>query len=195
MTAALFGKMPTTRERRLISLLIRSSGFVDQIFCQWRFRECGEGQDFGLRVVHEWADLREGVGESVADLVPGSGDGSLVRLGEDGAEHRRDHVGLVLGHVSEQVAGEVHSAALMPGALEAAPQRLDQAGVLIADHQSHAGQPAPFQRGQEAAPERLVLAVADIAAEDLPREPSAAMPVATITAIDTTWPIGLRTCR
>jgi hypothetical protein len=31
MTDASSGKMPTTLERRLISLLIRSSGFVDAI--------------------------------------------------------------------------------------------------------------------------------------------------------------------
>lgn len=34
MTAASFGKMPTTWERRLISRLSRSSGLVDQIFLQ-----------------------------------------------------------------------------------------------------------------------------------------------------------------
>ena len=35
MTAAVLGKIPTTRERRLISLLTRSRGLVDQIFRQW----------------------------------------------------------------------------------------------------------------------------------------------------------------
>src|SRR3954462_7697165 len=34
MTAASLGKMPTTRERRLISLLIRSNGLFDQILTQ-----------------------------------------------------------------------------------------------------------------------------------------------------------------
>src|SRR3712207_7004385 len=34
-TAGSLGKMPTTRARRLISLLTRSSGLVDQIFGQW----------------------------------------------------------------------------------------------------------------------------------------------------------------
>jgi hypothetical protein len=34
MTASSFGKMPTTRDRRLISLLIRSSGLFDQILIQ-----------------------------------------------------------------------------------------------------------------------------------------------------------------
>src|SRR3954452_20454284 len=35
ITAASLGKIPTTRARRLISLLTRSSGLVDQIFDQW----------------------------------------------------------------------------------------------------------------------------------------------------------------
>ena len=47
-------------------------------------------------------------------------------------------------------------------------QRLDQAGVLVGDDQPHPGQAALLRRGQEAAPEHLVLAVADVEAEDLP---------------------------
>jgi hypothetical protein len=39
-------------------------------------------------------------------------------LGEHGAEHRGGHVGVGLGHVRVQVAGEVHPAALVRGALE-----------------------------------------------------------------------------
>src|SRR3954453_21258634 len=35
ITAASLGKMPTTRALRLISLLTRSSGLVDQVFDQW----------------------------------------------------------------------------------------------------------------------------------------------------------------
>jgi hypothetical protein len=35
ITAAALGKIPTTRLRRLISLLRRSSGLVDQILRQW----------------------------------------------------------------------------------------------------------------------------------------------------------------
>src|SRR5215203_2726933 len=35
MTADSLGKMPTTRARRLISLLTRSSGLVDHTFGQW----------------------------------------------------------------------------------------------------------------------------------------------------------------
>jgi hypothetical protein len=39
--------------------------------------------------------------------------------------------------------------------------------VLIGDDQPHPDQAAAFERGEEAAPEHLVLAVADVEAEDL----------------------------
>ena len=74
----------------------------------------------------------------------------------------------VLGTMGEQVAGEVDPAALVRRALEATAERGDQAGVLVGDDQPHPGQAALLQRGQEAAPEHLVLAVADVEAEDLP---------------------------
>ena len=35
MAEASLGKIPTTRDRRIISLLMRSRGLVDQIFCHW----------------------------------------------------------------------------------------------------------------------------------------------------------------
>ena len=40
--------------------------------------------------------------------------------------------------------------------------------MLVGDHQAHPGQAALLQPGQEAPPEHLVLAVADVQAEDLP---------------------------
>ena len=109
ITAAAFGKIPTTRLRRLISLLTRSSGLVDQILRQWAFGKRGEREDLGLRLVHQRTDLGERGGELVADFVPGVADGLGVGLGEDRAEHRGDHVGVGLGDVGEEVAGEVGS--------------------------------------------------------------------------------------
>jgi hypothetical protein len=111
-----------------------------------RPRERGEGQDLGLGLVHQRPDLRERPGELVMDLVPGVADGLGVTLGEDRAEYRRDHVGVRLRHVGEQVPGEVDPAPLVRGALE---------GPL----------------------------------------PSAAIPVATTTAMDTTREVVLRTLR
>jgi hypothetical protein len=47
--------------------------------------------------------------------------------------------------VGEKVAGEVDPAALVRHALEAAPQGLDQAGVLVGDDQLHPGQTTLLQ--------------------------------------------------
>lgn len=95
----------------------------------------------------------------------------MHRLGvgcrENHSKHAGDHVGLVLGHVGEQIAREVHPTALMPSALETALQRLHQPGVLVTDHQPDTTEAAPLERGQEPAPEGLILAVADVEAEDL----------------------------
>ena len=62
----------------------------------------------------------------------------------------------------------MHPAPLVSGALEAAPDRGDQPGMLVGDHQPHPGQAAAFQRGQELAPKHFVLAVTDIDTKDLP---------------------------
>jgi hypothetical protein len=89
-------------------------------------------------------------------------------LGEDRAEHRGDHVGVGLGDVGEEVAGEVDPAPLVGGALEGPLQRCDESGVLVGDDQLHAGQAALFEAEQGGTPERLVLAVSHVDAEDLP---------------------------
>ena len=175
MTAAALGKIPTTRLRRLISLLTRSSGLVDQILRQWALGEGGEREDLGLRVVHQRPDLGERAGELVADLVPGLADGLGVGLGEDRAEHRGDHVGVTLGDVRQKVAGEVDPAPLVRGALEGPLQRCEEPGVLIADDQLHTAQATLFEAEHEGAPEGLVLTVADIESQDFPE------PVAAIT--------------
>jgi hypothetical protein len=73
----------------------------------------------------------------------------------------------VLGR-GEKLADEVDRAALVAGALESARQCRDQAGVLLGDCQPHPAKAAFLQPGQECPPEHLVLAVADVPAEDLP---------------------------
>jgi hypothetical protein len=117
--------------------LIRSSGFVDQIFCQ-----CARGNDvkastsvFAASMSGPILGNREAscsrtssqVGELLADFLPGCGDGLCVGLSEDRAKHGRDHVGVRPRHRREQVAGEVQPAALMIGSLEAAAERGDEA--------------------------------------------------------------------
>jgi hypothetical protein len=61
----------------------------------------------------------------------------------------------------------VDPAALVGGALEAAAQGGDQAGVLVGDHQADPGQASATQVGQKRPPERLLLAVAHGQTEDL----------------------------
>ena len=166
ITAASLGEMPTTRARRLISLFTRSSGLVDQIFDQCDrgnavkartsvFASSISGPIFGNDLA-SWSRTSS----QVAATVSASG------LGEDGAEHRGDHVGVALGHQGEQVAGEVHPAALR-GALEGPLERGDESGVLVGDHQPHPAESALLQAGEEGPPEHLVLAVADVETEDL----------------------------
>lgn len=60
-------------------------------------------------------------------------------MGEDRAERGGDVVGLGLGDVGEQVASKVDPAPLVGGALEAAPQRRYEPGVLVWDDQPLAG--------------------------------------------------------
>jgi hypothetical protein len=54
------GKFPTTRARRLSSLITRSSGFVDQIFCQCAesqlFEGNANGAKFNLTNNHGWVE-------------------------------------------------------------------------------------------------------------------------------------------
>ena len=65
--------------------------------------EGAEGEDLGAGVVHQHTDLGEPFGELVTDLVPCRSDGGGVGLGEDGAEHRGDHVLMRLRDEGEQV--------------------------------------------------------------------------------------------
>jgi hypothetical protein len=108
-----------------------------------------------------------------------------IRLGEDRADRRGDHLGVALGHPGEHVAHEVHPAPL-PGRAE--QHRADgglQPGVGVGDDQLGAAQPAGLQRAEERGPERAVLAVAD-PQPSTSRCPSAASPVAITTAWETT---------
>lgn len=132
-----------------------------------RLGKCGERQYFCPGVVHQRADLGKRRGEAITDPLPGRVHRLGVGCRENHSKHAGDHVGLVLGHVGEQIAREVHPTALMPSALETALQRLHQPGVLVTDHQPDTTEAAPLERGQEPAPEGLILAVADVEAEDL----------------------------
>jgi hypothetical protein len=72
----------------------------------------------------------------------------------------------VFAHVPERLAQEVHRAAL-PGAVERLRDRSLQAGVRVGHDQLHAAETALDQAAEEAAPERLRLALADVEADHL----------------------------
>ena len=90
-----------------------------------------ERQHLGLRLIHQRPDLRGRRRELVTDLVPRLGDRPRVGWGEDRAEHRGDHVGVGLGDVREQIAGEVDAAPLVARALKGPLQRRHEPGVLV----------------------------------------------------------------
>ena len=74
---------------------------------------------------------------------------------------------LILAHVPERLAQEGHRAGL-PGAVERLRDRRLQPGVGVGDDQLDAGQAAGDQAAQEAAPEGLGLALADVEADHFP---------------------------
>ena len=125
-------------------------------------RERGEGQHLGLGVGHQRCDFGESGAELGGDFVPGVAHSAGVGLREDGSEHRGGHVLVSLGHQSEQVADEVHSAALAPGTLQGPVRGGAEPGVSVGYHQAHPGEPSDSQRAQEVLPEGLALAVADV---------------------------------
>src|SRR3954449_8854040 len=170
ITAASLGKIPTTRARRLISLLTRSSGLVDQIFDQWARGNAVNARTSALA----WSISGPILGKDlvswsrtssqVAATVVASGWAKMVR---NTAATMPMTVGVGLGDQGQQVAGEVDAAALVRGALEGPLEGGDEAGVLVGDHQPHSAESTLLQVGEEGPPEHLVLTVADVETEDL----------------------------
>ena len=91
-----------------------------------------------------------------------------VRLGEDGADDRGDHLLRSFRDHGEDVAHKVHPAALPAGALEHGPDGLLQAGVRVRHNQLDPAEAAGLQRPKEAGPKALVLAVTNVESEDFP---------------------------
>ncbi len=124
-------------------------------------REAVEGEQVLLGPLQERGHLgqrRTQPLERIADSVLRL----LARLGvEERAQERCHHPLLVLAHVPERLAQEVHAAAL-PGAAKHLRERLLQAGVGVGDDEFDAAQAALDERAQEAAPEGLRLRLADV---------------------------------
>ena len=141
ITEASSGKICTTFERRLTSLLSRSSGLFDHTLrqCSW---ERGEGEHVGLGCGHELGDPRELFGEEFCGVVPGGGDGGRVGVHELHPERGGDHVLMPFGDTLEEVAGEVHPTPLPRRAGEVLADRCFQAFVGVGDGEAHAGEAA-----------------------------------------------------
>lgn len=127
--------------------------------------------------VRERGDVVLGVAELSLDLgeLPaehGRDDVELVahvigRQGVDRADRGGDHLCGALGDLRQDVAQEVHAAALLAADHDGGDRGL-QARVRGGDHQLRAMQAAGLQRAQERGPERDILAVTDGEAQGLP---------------------------
>src|SRR6188472_1933721 len=111
ITAASLGKMPTTRARRLISLLTRSSGLVDQIFDQ-----CARGNAVNARTSVFASSIRGPIfGKDLVSWSRTSSQVAATVVASGWAKMVRNTAATMsvwdLGHQGEQVAGEVHPAA------------------------------------------------------------------------------------
>ena len=119
-----------------------------------------------LGLVHEGGELGRLGPELVGDQAPLGACGLGVLLGEGGGDEGRHHTPALLAGMGEQVAHEVHAAALGGCAENPGNGRL-QPLVVVGDHQLDAAQPAPGEAAQELGPEGLGLGRADRHAEHL----------------------------
>lgn len=90
-----------------------------------------------------------------------------VGLGERGADRRGDHLGVALRDDREHVAHEVRRAPLPGRAISTALIACSRPVWASLMTQLHAAESAGLQAAQESCPERPVLGVADVEAENL----------------------------
>ena len=125
-------------------------------------------QRLGVPVAHDLCGLLELHGFQIGRHGLGLGGGRLARLHRvDCLEHGRRLRPLRFRNLGEDVAVEVHGAALVFGPGEHLGDRADHAGRLIAGEHAHAAQPARLQPRQEVAPALFGFREALGAADDL----------------------------
>jgi hypothetical protein len=129
--------------------------------------ELGEGGQVAGGVTEHGFDSGELSAEHAGDDVELGAHAARVGLGEDSADRRGHHFGAALGHSGQQIAQEVHPAALPTGTEQHRANRGLQPGVRVGDDQCHPVQPAGLERAQEPGPKRAALAVPDVEPEDL----------------------------
>ena len=110
--------MPTTLERRLISLLIRSNGFVEEILRQCAFRERRVGGHIAFGGGEDLGGFREPFLEHADNGVELGAGGLGVGLGVDCSHGRSHHVLVGVVDRGQHVVRDVGFAALPGGAGE-----------------------------------------------------------------------------
>jgi hypothetical protein len=128
----------------------------------------GEREEIMVCVIEHRGDLGKRPAQHRRDLDELGVDVFAVRLREDRADNRGDHVlGSFRDH-GEHVAHEVDSASLPARALENGPDRFLQTRVRVRHHELHPVEATDLQRAEKLGPEPLVLRSSDVESEDFP---------------------------
>ena len=130
-------------------------------------REVGEGGEVCLGVEQHGRHLGELALQGLGHFAQLAAHVTRVGLGEDRADGGRHHRALSLHHPRQDVAHEVHPAALPGGAQQDLADRGLEARVVATDHERDAVEAPSAQVAQEVTPEGLVLAVAQGESQDL----------------------------
>jgi hypothetical protein len=148
--------------------------------------ERGERQQCRCSVTEHGLDLGELPAEHGCDRLELLVDILGVGVGRRSFGSRRPPSRPSLWDLAQDVAQEVHAAALDARPSQHRLHRLAKPQVGVGDDQVDPAQPTSFEATQEAGPECAVLAVAHAEPEGLTARPSAHTPVATTTAWLTT---------
>ena len=177
MIEASLGKMPTTLVRRLMEELAERTSRCDVDPLQQVgapdlapvvLGEVAERQHVLLGLVHERSGFGKALRQRGGQIIPARLDLRGCFLGKHAAQGSGDHALVSFRDALEQVAGEMHPAALPHTALQLAADRLGEADVGVRDHQLDASKAPLFEVGDELRPEGLGLTVADLETQKLP---------------------------
>src|SRR5690606_26367953 len=149
-------------------------------------RERSEGEDIGSGLVEHVGGFRVDPLDHPGDLVELRVDVFGVGLGEDRADDRGDHLLPALGQRGEDVAHEVDAATLPGSALQHHGSSRFQPGVSVGEITSFTPErPRTFNERRNAFQNSSV-SLSPTSNPSTWRRPSAATPIATTIAWDTT---------
>ena len=149
--------------------------------------EAHKGEDIGFRLIHQCRQLCDLGPELISNLAPLEAGHFGVLLGEGGGDEGSDDTPALLSGMGQDIAHEMHAAALPGGMQHLCNGRLEPF-MGIRDYELDAAQAAPCQRAQELGPEGLGLE-APIAMPSTSRRPSLLTATATMTATETIRPV------